>query len=163
MTNPDFRALCAELAEEIEAWISYGDEADCADAHAVVDRARAALAAPTPEAVPVATDKELLAMRKWSRHWPAFDYDPLEFGRACYNLGRKHGAAQPPAAQPTPPPAPAAGLVERVTKASHPSVCADPNLYMHEARAAIREVAAWMRENETGYNAACWLEQEADQ
>jgi hypothetical protein len=30
------------------------------------------------------------------------------------------------------------------------------------ARAAIREVAAWMRENETGYNAAGWLEQEAD-
>ena len=40
----DFRALCAELVEELEVWIAYGDEADCADAHVVVDRARAALA-----------------------------------------------------------------------------------------------------------------------
>jgi hypothetical protein len=40
----DFRALCEELVEELEVWIGYGDEADCADAHAVLDRARAALA-----------------------------------------------------------------------------------------------------------------------
>lgn len=32
-----------------------------------------------------------------------------------------------------------------------------------EARAAIREVAAWMRENQCGYNAVRWLEQEAGQ
>jgi hypothetical protein len=32
-----------------------------------------------------------------------------------------------------------------------------------EARAAIREVAMWMRENEVGYTAARWLEQEANQ
>ena len=31
-----------------------------------------------------------------------------------------------------------------------------------EARAAILEVAAWMRENDTGYNAVRWLEMEAD-
>jgi hypothetical protein len=31
-----------------------------------------------------------------------------------------------------------------------------------EARAAIREVAMWMRENEVGYTAACWLEQEVN-
>jgi len=43
---PDFRALCAELVDELEDWIAYGDEADCADAHAVVDRARAALVQP---------------------------------------------------------------------------------------------------------------------
>ena len=30
------------------------------------------------------------------------------------------------------------------------------------ARAAIREVAAWMRENECGYNAVRWLEREAE-
>lgn len=36
----DFRALCEELVEELEGWIGYG----CADADAVVDRARAALA-----------------------------------------------------------------------------------------------------------------------
>ena len=52
---------------------------------------------PTPEAAPVATDKELLAMRSWSSHGPTFDSDLVEFGRACYDLGRQHGAAQPPA------------------------------------------------------------------
>jgi hypothetical protein len=31
-----------------------------------------------------------------------------------------------------------------------------------EARAAIREVVAWMRENECGYNAVRWLEQETE-
>ena len=51
----DFRELCAELVDELEDWIAYGDEADCADAHAVVDRARAALAQPEPQGpVPVA-------------------------------------------------------------------------------------------------------------
>ena len=39
----DFRALCEELVEELEVWLDYGYEADCADAHAAVDRARAAL------------------------------------------------------------------------------------------------------------------------
>ena len=39
----DFRDLCEELVEELEVWIGYGDEADCADAHVVVDRARNAL------------------------------------------------------------------------------------------------------------------------
>jgi hypothetical protein len=52
----DFRALCAELVEELEVWIGYGDEADCADAHAVVDRAHAALA----EQPVGPTDEELL-------------------------------------------------------------------------------------------------------
>jgi hypothetical protein len=52
----DYRALCTELAEELEVWIGYGDEADCADAHAVVDRAHAALA----EQPVGPTDEELL-------------------------------------------------------------------------------------------------------
>jgi hypothetical protein len=52
------------------------------------------LAAPTPEAAPVATDEELLAMRSWSSHGPTFDSDLVELGRACYDLGRQHGAAQ---------------------------------------------------------------------
>ena len=37
-------------------------------------------------------------------------------------------------------------LVTRVAAAIHPNVCADPNLYLHEARAAIRKVAAWLQE-----------------
>jgi len=64
---------------------------------------------PTPEAAPVATDEELT--QAWNDHQPA--------GvalRAVYELGRQHGAAQPPAAQPVPPAAPAGGLVERVVE-----------------------------------------------
>jgi hypothetical protein len=53
----DFRSLCAELVDEFEGWIAYGDEADCADAHAMVDRARAALAQPEPQGP---TDEELI-------------------------------------------------------------------------------------------------------
>jgi hypothetical protein len=45
----DFRTLCAELVDELEDWVAFGDEADCADAHALVDRARAALAQPEPQ------------------------------------------------------------------------------------------------------------------
>jgi hypothetical protein len=46
-------------------------------------------------------------------------------------------------------PAPVAGgLVERVAMAIHPDRCADPNLYLHEARAAILEVASWLRERD---------------
>jgi len=52
-------------------------------------------------------------------------------------------------------------LVERVRKAIFNN--GDGDDYSDEARAAIREVAAWMRENEVGYTAARWLEQEANQ
>ena len=44
----DYRALCKELVDELEDWIAYGDEADIADAHLLVDRARTALAQPEP-------------------------------------------------------------------------------------------------------------------
>jgi hypothetical protein len=53
------------------------------------------------------------------------------------------------------------GLVDSVAKAIHPSICADPNLYLHEARYAIRAVAAWLRTNRL-LHAAELLEQEAD-
>jgi len=61
------------------------------------------------------------------------------------------------------PEKPDSSLVERVAAAIHPNVCADPNLYLHEARAAIREVAAWLREQK-GYGSgwAIRLEQEAE-
>jgi hypothetical protein len=55
----DFRELCTELVDELEDWIAFGDEADCADAHALVDRARAALAQPEPQGP---TDEELLEL-----------------------------------------------------------------------------------------------------
>jgi hypothetical protein len=53
------------------------------------------------------------------------------------------------------------GLVDSVAKAIHPSICADPNLYLHEARYAIRAVAAWLRTNRL-LHAAMLLEREAD-
>ena len=56
-------------------------------------------------------------------------------------------------------PAPAGSLVERV----HSCIVGEPECGHMQARAAIREVAAWMRENECGYTAARWLEREANQ
>jgi hypothetical protein len=54
---------------------------------------------------------------------------------------------------------PAGGLVERVRRAiGDDAPCSHSN-----ARAAIREVAAWLRENDCGYNVVRWLEQEANQ
>jgi hypothetical protein len=55
----DFRTLCAELVDELEDWVAFGDEADCADAHVLVDRARAALAQPDPQGP---TDEELVEL-----------------------------------------------------------------------------------------------------
>ena len=67
------------------------------------------------------------------------------------------------AAKPNHPAKPDSSLVERVAAAIHPNVCADPNLYLHEARAAIREVAAWLWEQERYVLdwAAVTLEEEA--
>jgi hypothetical protein len=56
--------------------------------------------APTPEAVTVAEDAELFSVAELERF-------PIHAYRACYNLGRQHGAAQPAHAA-----APAGGLVE---------------------------------------------------
>jgi hypothetical protein len=69
--------------------------------------------------------------------------------------------AQP--AKPNHPEKPDSSLVEQVAAAIHPNVCADPNLYLHEARAAIRAVAAWLREQKGyGHGWAMRLEQEAE-
>ena len=59
MTNPDYRALCAELLDELELWSSWHDATD------LKDRAGAALdlAHPTPQ--PVAegpTDEEVMEL-----------------------------------------------------------------------------------------------------
>ena len=111
------------------------------------------LAAPSPEPAPVATDEEQpLPPHIAITYQPKSVYQPLR-------------TAQPPAAQPAPPPAPAGGLVERVAEKMGPQSQAAMDagkLPYGAARTAIREVAAWMRENEVGYNAVRWLEQEAD-
>jgi hypothetical protein len=118
------------------------------------------------ETAPVATDEELWRLF-YSSH-PTLPHSSAAL-RACYDLGRQHGAAQPPAAQPAaaqpaPPVAPAGSLVKRVAwsiakfaSEGLPGDDAKPT-----ARAAIREVAGWMRENWTGYTAVRLLEQEAD-
>jgi hypothetical protein len=46
----DYRALCAELVDELEDWIFCDDESEIDDAHLLIDRARAALAEPEPPA-----------------------------------------------------------------------------------------------------------------
>jgi hypothetical protein len=56
--------------------------------------------------------------------------------------------------------APAGSLVQRVAQAIADDGCA-VDVWHDIARAAIREVAAWMRQNEIGYAAAAWLEREA--
>ena len=45
----DYRALCAELVDELEDWIYCDDESEIADTHSLITRARAALAQPEPE------------------------------------------------------------------------------------------------------------------
>jgi hypothetical protein len=69
-----------------------------------------------------------------------------------------------PNSQPTPNPSQIrSSLVERVAKAIHPDRCADPNLYLHEARAAIREMAAWLKETHGWSDGSLMrLEQEAE-
>ena len=58
MTSP-YRALCAELVDELEDWIAYGDVLAIEKAHNLVDRARTALAQPEPEGP---TDEDLLKL-----------------------------------------------------------------------------------------------------
>ena len=53
----DYKQFCTELIDELENWVAYGDEVDIANAHVLIDRARAALAEPEPE---LPTDEELL-------------------------------------------------------------------------------------------------------
>jgi hypothetical protein len=55
----DFRTLCAELVYELEEWVAFGDIGKIEFAHALIDRARAALAQPEPQGP---TDDEILAL-----------------------------------------------------------------------------------------------------
>jgi hypothetical protein len=74
MTDPNYKALCAELLEWAERTSShYYKQAD------VIIRARAALAEPVGEGP---SDEELLAMRSWSSHGSTFDSDLVDFARA---------------------------------------------------------------------------------
>jgi len=70
MTNPThthWRALCAELVDELEEWVAFGDVGEIELAHALIDRARAALAEPEPQGP---TDEELADTywKAWHEH-----------------------------------------------------------------------------------------------
>jgi len=145
-----------------------------------MDALEAAQRQPTPEAAPMATDDSELEeelFELYQKHDTVIGallsvYD-LGVSRCMNTLGRQHGAAQPPAAQPAPPAAPYGGLVERVAEKMGPQSQAAMDageLPYGAARAAIREVAAalleWHRSDEvvhTAWEAAKWLEQEAGQ
>ena len=83
----------------------------------------------------------------------------LEAGATCPHVrssdeGTSYCALAEQQAAASPESAPAGSLVERVV-----------DVLGHHgdgtSRAAIRAVAEWLRENECGYNAVRWLEQEA--
>jgi hypothetical protein len=98
----------------------------------------------------VATDDEL-----WSL-WANRPRGPLSADnalRAVYNLGRQHSAQPRQGEQPTPPPAPAGGLVEMVAEAyGFPS-------WKDEARNAIHCVADWLQQrSSTIANGSRWAE-----
>ena len=65
---------------------------------------------------------------------------------------------QPPAPQSAPPAAPAGGLVEKVAAAMHPNY---PRAFRGEARAAIREMAAWL-DRRGQHGCSLLLREEAD-
>ena len=48
--TPNYRALCAELADELQGYIDYAPVGPCDEEQALVDRARVALAEPEPPA-----------------------------------------------------------------------------------------------------------------
>ena len=84
MTN-FYRAMCAELAEELVNEYGYCTEWEkglplCeSNVSELLTRARALLDRPVAKGP---TDEELLAMRSWSCHGPTFDSDLVDFARA---------------------------------------------------------------------------------
>jgi len=167
-SEDDLRRQWNAQADDCNRWESLDSSEQLAWAQA---RAIAAVWRPTPEAATVATDQELLVA--WNRVGQD-GFDPAI--RAVYDLGRQHGAAQstPPAS----PPASAGGLLERVHNAilavedyddeddpgfkyTSAAISVGQGLVDLQARAAIREVAAWIRVNYTRFNAAWLLEWEA--
>jgi hypothetical protein len=108
---------------------------------------------PTPEPAPAATDEELCRVYN---DGPEHGFGPAI--RAVYDLGRQHGAAQPPAAHPAPPAAPAGGMVEMVAAAIIEAMVISDRA---AACAAIREVADCL-EGRGAYSSTHFLREEAD-
>jgi len=109
------------------------------------------LAAPTPEVAPVATDEQILAMRSWSSHGPPFDSDLVELGRACYDLGRQHGAAAAQSAQSALPVVPAEALAVRPLLERVAAMADRIGAHTVAEIATISDRAAdWLRDNPPG-------------
>jgi len=104
-------------------------------------------------------------MKKLPTYTISIDFDRAIARAVLVRWGRQHGATQPPAAQPAPPPAPAGGLVERVGEAMERDyrdyVITDIEwTWDAQARAAIREVAAWL-DQQGQHGCSLWLREEA--
>ena len=85
MTN-DYRAMCAELVDELEDWIVCDDESEIADTHSMIDRARALLAQTVAEGP---TDEELAALMS-----ARFLVNQSASARAIANIGTDEQVAQ---------------------------------------------------------------------
>ena len=87
MTNPDFRALCAELADTLECVL------DSPDPHclALIARARAALSQPAPQAP---TDEDLIRPIMWMLDDSIYDNDKGEIAQSLRELVARWGQPQ---------------------------------------------------------------------
>ena len=74
-TTPDFRALCAELADELQGY-KVAHPMHC---RALLNRARAALAQPEPQGP---TDEELLALKE--KLWDKYKTIPYQWEEFMY-------------------------------------------------------------------------------
>ena len=87
--TPNFRALCAELVDQLSAYDRCDDVEEVSqhwnytNCNELLHRACIALATPPPEPPGSPTDEELLAMRSWSSHSHTFDSDLVDFARAA--------------------------------------------------------------------------------
>jgi hypothetical protein len=86
--STDFRALCAELVDELEDWIYCDDESEITDTHSLINRARAALDAQPEPVAPVWADihyawKLLDAEGDWLAGGSANSLDDVR-QEACY-------------------------------------------------------------------------------
>jgi hypothetical protein len=76
----DLRAVCEQLANELQEYINYAPTGPCDEEQALVDEARAALAQPDP----APTDEELLQLaREWNSGHESIEFDFIgDYARA---------------------------------------------------------------------------------
>jgi hypothetical protein len=120
----------------------------------LLERVEALDARPIPGPCVLAADCSALDARAWSYIGKqAMCGDPAATALV--------GLLNEPPGLPAPTAAPARGLVERVEGAIRPNIPGDLNVCRHEARAAIREVAAWF-DQRGQHGCSLLLREEAD-